>query len=299
MRASHAAIRGDEALDRLAAQARRQPLLSAERERELGIAARDRGDEAARQELVSSHVRLVLSMAGRMMGYGLPARDVVSQGMVGLLKAVAKFDPDREARFATYAAQWVRAEMTEYVVRNGSIVRNVTSSGHRVLFFKLKRAKQRLGIVHANDLTPDEAEAVAKATGTTVKDVHEMNRRIGMGGDSSLDAPVRTGDGEEGATALDRLRDHGPDPFEIAAADSRANLHREAVAEAMADLTDRERDVILSRHFADESLTLEELGGRYGVTRERIRQIEAKAMRKIERRLRSIQSSRRIELLAA
>jgi RNA polymerase sigma-32 factor len=299
MRTSHAAIRGDEALDRLAAQARRVPLLTPERERELGIASRDRGDVAAREELIESHIRLVLSKAARMAGYGLPMRDLVSQGMLGLLRAAEKFDPDQPARFATYATWWIRSEMTEYVVRNGSIVRNVTSAGHRVLFFRLKRTKEKLGIVHSNDLTDDEARAVATATGTTVEDVKEMNRRIGMGGDASLDAPMATDDGEDGSSGLDRLRDNGPDPFEAAASTSREDLHREVMASALSGLAERERDIVVSRHFVDETMTLEELGQRYGVTRERIRQIEAKALRKIESHLRSFQRDRRINLLAA
>lgn len=299
MRTSHAALRGDEALDRLAAQARRVPLLTPERERELGIASRDLGDAAARAELVESHIRLVLSRAAGMAGYGLPMRDIVSQGMIGLLRAAEKFDPDQPARFATYATWWIRSEMNEYVVRNGSIVRNVTSAGHRLLFFRLKRTKERLGIVHSNDLTDAEASAIAEATGTSVEDVREMNRRIGMGGDASLDAPAANAEGEDGASGLDRLRDHGPDPFEIAASSSREDLHREVMASALSLLNDRERDIVLSRHFVDDAMTLEELGERYGVTRERIRQIEAKAMKKIEHHVRSFQRDRRVNLLAA
>lgn len=298
-RSTNVHISGDAALEALMASARRQPLLSREEEMDLGRAVQERGDQKARERLTAAHVRLVMSMAAKMSGYGVEYAELVSQGMIGLMKAVDKFDPAQENRFSTYAMWWIRAEMTDHVLRNWSMVKVGTTAAQKTLFFKLKRAKARLGITHGGDLRADEAEAVATATGTTVQDVVGMNRRVGMGGDASLNIPYKDKDGGTGADWLEHLESTEPSPYDEAAERRRRHLHRTHIAAAMERLNDRERHIVTARHFEDEVSTLEELGAVYGVTRERIRQIEAKALAKIKQQLVRAQTTRDFDLLAA
>lgn len=292
-------IAGDQALELLKTSSRRWTMLTREEEIELGRRVRDHDDAKARDRLVATHIRLVMKMAAGMMGYGLPYDEIVAQGMIGLMKAVDRFDPEQESRFSTYSIWWIRSEITQYVLNNWSMVKVGTTAGQKTLFFKLRRAKSRLGITKEGDLTAQETADVAEATGTTESEVTMMNRRIGMGGDASLNVTIRGADGEQSGDWMDHLVSGEPSPYDDAADARRRTLPVKHVKAAMAGLSERERDIVEARHFGDEVMTLEELGTRYDVSRERIRQIEAKALLKIKRHLERVQRDLRFDLLAA
>ncbi len=295
----NAHIAGDQALENLRESSKRWTMLTREQEIELGRRVRDHADTKARDRIVASHIRLVMKMAAGMMGYGLPYDEIVGQGMIGLMKAVDKFDPEQESRFSTYAIWWIRSEITQYVLNNWSMVKVGTTAGQKTLFFKLRRAKAKLGITREGDLTLQETADVAEATGTTTEEVTMMNRRVGMGGDASLNVTLRGADGEQAGDWLEQLASGDPSPYEDAAAASRRDLHVLHITAAMEGLNERERAIVRARHFGDDVMTLEELGHEYGVTRERIRQIEAKALLKIKRHLSKVQNDLRFDLLAA
>lgn len=298
-RAIYSMLSGDDTLAALVTAAKKQPVLTREEEVELGRAIRDKKCQKARERLSATHIRLVISVASKMSGYGLPMDEIVAQGMIGLLKAVDRFDPEQENRFSTYAMWWIRAETVDYTLRNWSLVKIGTTASQKALFFRLKRAKDQLGIVHSSDLDNDEAEAVAKATGTTAAEVIEMNRRFAMGGDASLNVSKADNDGDAGSEWLDQLESNDPNPFEQVAKSHRQNLLKNILRPALEALTERERYIIENRRMNDDVITLEELGQRYGVSRERIRQIEVIVLKKLGRHLKRVQSNMGIELQAA
>jgi RNA polymerase sigma-32 factor len=270
--------RGD-ALTHLLSDAKRFPMLSPEREHKLAQAWRNDGDEAALRELVGSHLRLVVKIARGFAGYGLPISDLVAEGNVGLMQAAQKFDPDRGFRFATYAMWWIRAAIQEYILHSTSIVKMGTTAAQKKLFFNLRQLKGRLEQFEAGDLPPESVATIAAELGVPEKDVVEMNRRMSAG-DGSLNVTL-TEDGE--AEWLDRLVDEGPSQETVLAEADEMAQRRKLLGEAMARLNAREREILVERRLRDEPLTLEDLSRRFHVSRERIRQLEVRAVEKLRK----------------
>jgi RNA polymerase sigma-32 factor len=270
--------RGD-ALAHLVAEARQFPILSPERELELGLAWRRRGDEAALRELVGSHLRLVIKIARGFAGYGLPVADLVAEGNVGLMQAAQKFDPDRGFRFATYAMWWIRAAIQEHILHSTSIVKMGTTAAQKKLFFKLRQLKGRLEQFEAGDLPQEAVATIAAELSVPEKDVVEMNRRM-SGADGSLNETVLE-DGE--AEWIDRLADERPSQETTLAEADELAQRRKMLSEAMARLNDREREILVERRLRDDPLTLEDLSRRFHVSRERIRQLEVRAVDKLRK----------------
>ncbi len=261
--------------------AMRAPLLTAEREHELALRWRDHRDEHALHELITAYLRLVVAMASRFRHYGLPMSDLVQEGNVGLMQAAARFEPEREVRFSTYASWWIRSAMQDFVLRNWSIVRTGTTSAQKSLFFNLRRLRAKIGDISDASISAASRARVAHALGVSENDVEAMAARLSAP-DRSLNAPLsEEGDGEW----QDLLADEGADPeFEaMIAHDSVARA--ELVQEAMRDLSDRERLIIRERKLEEDSVTLEALGARLGISKERVRQIEGNALEKLRRAL--------------
>jgi RNA polymerase sigma-32 factor len=270
--------RGD-ALSDFFAEAKRFPMLTPERERELAQAWRNQGDEAALRELVGSHLRLAIKIARGFSGYGLPLADLVAEGNVGLMQAAQKFEPERGFRFATYAMWWIRAAIQEYILHSNSIVKMGTTAAQKKLFFNLRQMKARLEHHEAGDLPAEAVETIAVALGVPANDVVEMNRRM-SGGDVSLNATT-TEDGE--TEWLDRLVDDSPtQDLVLAEADERGKRQKLLNA-ALTQLNEREREILIERRLRDEPLTLEQLSRRFHVSRERIRQLEVRAVEKLRK----------------
>ncbi len=270
--------RGD-ALTHLLAEARRFPMLSPEREQDLARAWRDHGDEAALRDLVGSHLRLVIKIARGFAGYGLPILDLIAEGNVGLMQAAQKFDPYRGFRFATYAMWWIRAAIQEHILHSTSLVKMGTTAAQKKLFFNLRRMKGQLERREQGDLSPEWAETIAAELGVPEEDVVEMNRRM-SGGDRSLNMTI-TDDGE--TEWVDRLVDERPNQeFLLAEADEMAQ-RRKLLGEALTRLNEREREIVIERRLRDEPLTLEDLSRRFHVSRERIRQLEVRAVDKLRK----------------
>jgi len=270
--------RGD-AVAHLLADAKRFPMLSPERELELALAWRDHGDEAALRDLVGSHLRLVIKIARGFRGYGLPIADLIAEGNVGLMQAAQKFDPDRGFRFATYAMWWVRAAIQEHILHSTSIVKMGTTAAQKKLFFNLRQLKGRLEQFEPGDLPPESVATIAAELGVPEKDVVEMNRRM-SGADGSLNEPVLE-DGE--IEWLDRLVDERPSQETVVAEADELTQRRKLLGEAMAQLNAREREILVERRLRDEPLTLEDLSRRFHVSRERIRQLEVRAVDKLRK----------------
>jgi RNA polymerase sigma-32 factor len=270
--------RGD-ALTHLLADAKRFPMLSPEREQKLAQAWRNDGDKAALRELVGAHLRLVIKIARGFAGYGLPVSDLVAEGNVGLMQAAQKFDPDRGFRFATYAMWWIRAAIQEYILHSTSIVKMGTTAAQKKLFFNLRQLKGRLEQFEAGDLSPTSVAMIAAELDVPEKDVVEMNRRMSAA-DGSLNVTL-TEDGE--AEWLDRLVDEGPSQETVLVEADEMAQRRKLLGEAMARLNAREREILVERRLRDEPLTLEDLSRRFHVSRERIRQLEVRAVDKLRK----------------
>ncbi len=261
--------------------AMRAPMLAADHERDLARRWRDKGDERALHELITAYLRLVIAMAARFRHYGLPMSDLVQEGAVGLMQAAARFEPEREVRFSTYASWWIRSAMQDFVLRNWSIVRTGTTSAQKSLFFNLRRLRARIGDVGDSNLTVETRARVAHALGVPEHDVEAMAARMSAP-DRSLNAPLTDeGDGEW----QDLLADDAADP-EARAAEAHDSAARAAlVRDALRDLSDRERLIIRERKLEEETVTLEALGERLGISKERVRQIEGNALEKLRRAL--------------
>jgi RNA polymerase sigma-32 factor len=256
---------------------RKFPLLTADQEYMLAKRWRDHGDEGAAHKLVTSHLRLVAKIAMGYRGYGLPLSELISEGNVGMTQAVKRFDPDRGFRLATYAIWWIRAAIQEYVLHSWSLVKMGTTAAQKKLFFGLRKIKGRLNAIEDGDLPAATVETIARELGVPAADVVEMNRRL-AGHDGSLDASVNK-DGE--ALWLDRLADECANPeVEVGAAEE-LRVRRDLLQRAISGLRDRERHILTERRLSDPPKTLAELGQIYGVSRERVRQIEVHAFRKV------------------
>jgi RNA polymerase sigma-32 factor len=261
--------------------AMRAPLLAADHERELALRWRSKGDERALHELITAYLRLVVAMASRFRHYGLPMSDLVQEGNVGLMQAAARFEPEREVRFSTYASWWIRSAMQDFVLRNWSIVRTGTTSAQKALFFNLRRLRARIGDISDSAMSFESRARVAHLLGVAEHEVDNMAARLSAP-DRSLNAPLtEDGDGEW----QDMLADDAEGP-EAAAMHNHDSIARATlVREAMGDLSDRERLIIRERKLEDEAVTLEALGERLGISKERVRQIEGNALEKLRRAL--------------
>ena len=266
-------------LARYLEEIRRFPMLEPQQEYMLAKRWQEHEDAAAAQKLVTSHLRLVARIAMGYRGYGLPIGEVISEGNVGLMQAVKRFDPDKGFRLATYAMWWIRAAIQEYILRSWSLVKMGTTASQKKLFFNLRKAKSQLQALEEGDLRPDQVKLIATNLGVPEEDVISMNRRLG--GDSSLNAPLRA-DSESGEWQ-DWLVDEGPNQETILVESEEMLRRREYLEAAMDGLNDRERRIFTARRLADDPLTLEELSTEFNVSRERIRQIEVRAFEKVQK----------------
>jgi RNA polymerase sigma-32 factor len=266
-------------LARYLEEIRRFPMLEPQQEYMLAKRWQEHEDAAAAQKLVTSHLRLVARIAMGYRGYGLPIGEVISEGNVGLMQAVKRFDPEKGFRLATYAMWWIRAAIQEYILRSWSLVKMGTTASQKKLFFNLRKAKSQLQAFEEGDLRPDQVKLIATNLGVPEEDVVSMNRRLG--GDASLNAPLRA-DSESGEWQ-DWLVDEGPDQETSLVESEEMDRRREYLEDAMEGLNDRERRIFMARRLADNPLTLEELSTEFGVSRERIRQIEVRAFEKVQK----------------
>jgi RNA polymerase sigma-32 factor len=266
-------------VDWYSAQAARFPILDPEDERELAERYRNEQDEEAARQLLGSHLRLVIKIARGFAGYGLPLGELIAEGNVGLMQGLTKFEPERGFRFATYAMWWVRAAMHEYILHNRSLVKMGTTAAQKKLFFNLGRLKRELGEVGAGDLSPRAVASIAEALEVSEDEVIDMNRRLAAR-DQSLTAPLRA-DGE--TEWQDMLVDEDQDQESLVAETSELAWRRDLLNEGLKALTEREQHILLERRLKDEPMTLEELRKVYGVSRERVRQIEVRAFEKLQK----------------
>jgi RNA polymerase sigma-32 factor len=259
------------------------PFLTREDEHALAVRWKDNGDEDALHRLAAAHMRLVIAIAARFRHYGLPMADLIQEGHVGLLEAGARFEPDREVRFSTYATWWIRASIQDYILRNWSIVRGGTSSAQKALFFNLRRLRARLSQAAAGDDTVDIHQGIADAVGVSRNDVALMDARL-SGSDMSLNAPLT--DESTGATErMDFLVDTAPLPDETVGEAIDSERRVRWLRSALTVLSDRELNILRARRLTDEAATLEALGDRLGISKERVRQIESRALEKLKRAL--------------
>ena len=272
-------LSGEAGLSRYLTEIRKFPLLAPEEEFMFAKRWKEHEDPEAARKLVTSHLRLVAKIAMGYRGYGLPVSEIVSEGNVGLMQAVKRFDPDKGFRLATYAMWWIRAAIQEYVLRSWSMVKMGTTAAQKKLFFNLRKAKNNIGAIEEGDLTPDHTTTLADQLGVTETEVTEMNRRL-SGGDASLNAPLRS-DGE--SEWQDWLADDTADQETRLAEREEMGERHGLLVDAMKELTERERDIIQARRLQDDPATLEELSQKYGVSRERVRQIEVRAFEKLQR----------------
>jgi RNA polymerase sigma-32 factor len=266
-------------LSRYLDEIRRFPMLEPQEEYMLAKSWREHGDRDAAHKLVTSHLRLVAKIAMGYRGYGLPISEIVSEGNVGLMQAVKRFEPEKGFRLATYAMWWIKAAIQEYILRSWSLVKMGTTANQKKLFFNLRKAKSKISALQEGDLRPDQVKVIAKRLGVTEKDVVDMNRRLG--GDSSLNAPIRE-DGDSGEWQ-DWLADDSVGQEQIMAEGEELDNRRTALKSALAVLNDRERRIFEARRLADDPVTLEELAEEFGVSRERVRQIEVRAFEKVQK----------------
>jgi RNA polymerase sigma-32 factor len=257
-------------------------MLAPEEEYMLAKSYREHDDRGAAHKLVTSHLRLVAKIAMGYRGYGLPIGEVISEGNVGLMQAVKRFEPEKGFRLATYAMWWIRASIQEYILRSWSLVKMGTTASQKRLFFNLRKVKGQIQALDEGDLRPDQVEKIATKLGVSQEDVVSMNRRLG--GDSSLNAPIRT-DSDSGEWQ-DWLVDESPDQETRLAENEEADTRRQLLRDAMDVLNDREKRIFEARRLAEEPVTLEELSSEFGVSRERVRQIEVRAFEKVQKAVR-------------
>ncbi|PAU97945.1 RNA polymerase sigma factor RpoH [Paracoccus salipaludis] len=285
----------EQGLNRYLQEIRKFPLLEPEEEYMLAKAWVDHQDAEAAHKLVTSHLRLAAKIAMGYRGYGLPQAEVISEANVGLMQAVKRFDPEKGFRLATYAMWWIRASIQEYILRSWSLVKMGTTSAQKKLFFNLRKAKAKLGALEEGDLRPENVRQIATDLNVTEQEVIEMNRRL-SGGDASLNATVGSGEGESTAQWQDWLEDTNADQASQYAEEDELDTRRSMLTAAMDVLNERERDILTERRLRDDPVTLEALSERYGVSRERIRQIEVRAFEKLQDRMRRLASERGIEI---
>ncbi|HEY0085373.1 MAG TPA: RNA polymerase sigma factor RpoH [Allosphingosinicella sp.] len=285
------AMSGEAGLNRYLSEIKKFPILAPEEEYMLAKRWAEHQDTEAAAKLVNSHLRLVAKIAMGYRGYGLPTAELISEGNIGLMQGVKKFEPERGFRLATYAMWWIRASIQEYILRSWSLVKMGTTAAQKKLFFNLRRMKNQIEAFEDGDLKPADVTKIATDLGVSEEDVVSMNRRMAMGGDTSLNVPLREeGDGQW----QDWLVDTGPLQDERVAEAEETKMRHELLLEAMKALNDREKHILTERRLSDEPKTLEELSQVYDVSRERIRQIEVRAFEKLQKALMNLAGERRL-----
>jgi RNA polymerase sigma-32 factor len=285
------ALGGEQSLNRYLSEIRKFPLLQPEEEYMLAKRFQEHGDPEAAAKLVTSHLRLVAKIAMGYRGYGLPASELISEGNIGLMQGVKKFEPDRGFRLATYAMWWIRASIQEYILRSWSLVKMGTTAAQKKLFFNLRRMKSQIDAFEDGDLSPEHVTKIATDLGVSEDEVTAMNRRMAMGGDTSLNVMV----GEDGdAQWQDWLVDSDPLQDERLAESQEKDVRHDMLTQAMDSLNDREKHILAERRLADDPKTLEELSQVYGVSRERVRQIEVRAFDKLQKAMMRIAGEKRL-----
>jgi len=272
-------ITAESGLTRYLEEIRRFPMLEPQEEYMLAKSWREHGDRDAAHRLVTSHLRLVAKIAMGYRGYGLPISEVISEGNVGLMQAVKRFEPDKGFRLATYAMWWIKAAIQEYILRSWSLVKMGTTANQKKLFFNLRKAKSRISALEEGDLRPDQVKLIAQRLSVTEQDVVDMNRRLG--GDVSLNSPIND-EGESGEWQ-DWLVDDTPSQERALVESEELEIRRRALGAALAVLNNRERRIFEARRLAENPITLEELGEEFSVSRERVRQIEMRAFEKVRK----------------
>jgi len=267
-------------LNRYLAEIRRFPMLEPQEEYMLAKRWREHEDPEAAHKLVTSHLRLVAKIAMGYRGYGLPIAEVISEGNVGLMQAVKRFEPDKGFRLATYAMWWIKASIQEYILRSWSLVKMGTTAAQKKLFFNLRKAKSQISALEEGDLNPEQVQQIATKLGVTEQDVIDMNRRLG--GDASLNAPLR-GDVEGGGEWQDWLADDSDSQETLIAEHEEMDNRRNALSGALSVLNERERRIFEARRLSEDPMTLEDLAAEFGVSRERVRQIEVRAFEKVQK----------------
>jgi RNA polymerase sigma-32 factor len=278
-------------LSRYLSEIRKFPMLAKDQEFMLAKRWREHEDPEAAHQLVTSHLRLVAKIAMGYRGYGLPIGEVISEGNVGLMQAVKKFEPDKGFRLATYAMWWIRASIQEYILRSWSLVKMGTTAAQKKLFFNLRKAKSEISALEEGDMHPDQVSQIATKLGVLNEEVISMNRRL-SGPDASLNAPLRSDSESEWQDWL--ADDVTPSQESVVAENEEMQIRMSLLEEAMTELTDRERHILTERRLKDEPTTLEALAGEYGVSRERVRQIEVRAFEKLLRAMRSAAEERNL-----
>jgi RNA polymerase sigma-32 factor len=278
-------------LSRYLSEIRKFPMLAKDEEFMLAKAWQEHEDPEAAHRLVTSHLRLVAKIAMGYRGYGLPIGEVISEGNVGLMQAVKKFDPDRGFRLATYAMWWIRASIQEYILRSWSLVKMGTTAAQKKLFFNLRKAKSEIEALQEGDLRPDQVSQIATKLGVLDAEVISMNRRL-AGGDASLNSPMRADSESEWQDWL--VDDVTPSQETVVAETQEKTQRMGLLEEAMVELTDRERHILTERRLKDDPTTLEDLASQYGVSRERVRQIEVRAFEKLQKTMRAAAEDRNL-----
>ncbi|WP_333585662.1 RNA polymerase sigma factor RpoH [Phenylobacterium sp.] len=278
-------------LSRYLSEIRKFPMLAKDEEFMLAKAWQEHEDSEAAHKLVTSHLRLVAKIAMGYRGYGLPIGEVISEGNVGLMQAVKKFDPDKGFRLATYAMWWIRASIQEYILRSWSLVKMGTTAAQKKLFFNLRKAKSQISAFEEGDLRPEQVRQIATKLGVLDEEVISMNRRL-SGPDASLNAPLRSDSESEWQDWL--ADDDSPSQESVVAENEERSLRMGLLEEAMAELSERERHILTERRLKDDPTTLEELAGQYGVSRERVRQIEVRAFEKLQKSMQAAAEERNL-----
>ncbi len=280
----------DGSLSRYLQEIRKFPMLAQEEEYMLARAWKEHGDTEAAHKLVTSHLRLVAKIAMGYRGYGLPLGELISEGNVGMMQAVKRFDPEKGFRLATYAMWWIRASIQEYVLRSWSLVKMGTTAAQKKLFFNLRRIKGQIEAIEEGDLKPENVAEIARRLGVTEDEVVSMNRRL-TAPDSSLNAPLRD---ESDSEWQDMLVDEGMDQEERLVERSELSLRQQLLGDAMSVLNDREKHILTERRLKDEPATLEDLSQEYKISRERVRQIEVRAFEKLQKAMKNAMKDRQI-----
>jgi RNA polymerase sigma-32 factor len=271
-------LTAESGIDHYFKEIQRFPMLDPQEEYMLARRWREDGDRDAAHRLIISHLRLVAKFARGYRGYGLPIADLISEGHVGLLQAVERFEPERGFRFSTYAVWWIKAAIQEYILRSWTLVKMGTTASHRKLFFNLRKAKSRISVLDEGDMRPDQVNLIAKRLGVTERAVIDMNRRLG--GDASLNDPIR--EDRDSTEWQDWLVGDSPDQETTLAAKEEFDNRRNALSVVLGALNARARRIFESRRLAEDPMTLAELADEFGVSRERVRQIEARAFEKVQ-----------------
>jgi RNA polymerase sigma-32 factor len=272
-------------LSRYLAEIRRFPMLEPQEEYMLAKSWRDHGDVDSAHKLVTSHLRLVAKIAMGYRGYGLPVGELISEGNVGMMQAVKRFDPDKGFRLSTYAMWWIRASIQEYILRSWSLVKIGTTAAQKKLFFNLRRLRGQMKAIDGGQLTPDQVEKIATQLDVSKEEVITMDRRL-AGGDASLNAPLRN-DEDGGGEWQDWLVDETPNQETRLVEGDEFDSRKQLLTNAMQELNERERDILMQRRLTEEPTTLEDLSARYGISRERVRQIEVRAFEKLQKAVRN------------